>query len=264
MANNIHNFKEFSQIFESKVDKTNIIIGDSGTPIIANKSKFFTLLGKEGSEKTLWKGGMGVKWLKKAVSGYPVTSNIKNVAIKIGTNGGFNKSDDIKGLVSEIRRVFPSARLFAIQGSWGWGYNVNINPSKVKEYYDRFREEGVNVIDPPIGKVKDPHIPSLPVYTQIVTNLDNAITNQNNQVDDSNLTSNKFSSQIITRSGDSHKYRIENDHWLAKKDNQTRWYEITGADFKPGYQVSIDILDRENPNMRSKNAPKKKGGTQSS
>jgi hypothetical protein len=50
---------------------------------------------------------------------------------------------------------------------------------------------------------------------------------------------------------------VENDHWLAKKESQSRWYEITGADFKPAYQVSIDILDKENPNMRSKISPKK-------
>ena len=257
MATRIYDFENFSKIFESKGDGTSIIIGDSGTPIIAGKSKFVAMLGNEGSEKTLWKGGMGVKWLKDAVSKQPVNNAVKNVAIKIGTNGGFNKNDDIKGLVKELRRVFPSARLFALQGSWGWGYNVGISPAKVKDYYDKFKEEGVVVIDPPVGEVKDPHVPSLPVYTQIVTNLDNAISNQSGYpVQD--LTSGKASSQIIVRPKDPYKYKVENDHWLAKRDDQARWYEITGSDFKPEFQTSIDTLDTENPNLRSKNAPKRK------
>ena len=263
MATRIHDFEAFTQIFESKGDMTNIIIGDSGTPIIAGKSKFVTLLGDTGSEKNLWKVGMGVKWLKDAVSKYPVSPQVKNVAIKIGTNGGFNKADDVKGLVKELRRVFPSARLFALQGSWGWGNNVGITPDKVKAYYDKFRSEGVNVIDPPVGDVDDPHVSSLPVYNKIVTNLDNAITNQSGYSGTNNLTTGNVTSQVISRPGDPYKYKVENDHWLAKRDNQSRWYEISGADFKPGYQTSIDILDRENPNMRSKNAPKKSGSQSS-
>ena len=260
MEKRIHDFEGFTRIFESKGDGTSIVIGDSGTPIIAGKSKFLTLLGNIGSERSLWKVGMGVKWLKDAVSRYPVDSDVKNVAIKIGTNGGFNKSDDIKGLMTELRRVFPSARFFALQGSWGWGNNVGIKPDKVKAYYDKFRAEGVNVIDPPVGEVADPHVPSLPVYTQIATNLDKAITNQSGYSGSADLTTGKSVSQIISRPGDPYKYKVENDQWLAKKDSQSRWYELTGADFKPAYQISIDILDKENPNMRSKNAPKKSTG----
>jgi hypothetical protein len=257
MEKRIQDFDGFTRIFEAKGDGTSIVIGDSGTPIIAGKSKFLTLLGNTGTEKTLWKVGMGVKWLKDAVSKYPIDSDVKNVAIKIGTNGGFNKSDDVKGLMVELRRVFPSARFFALQGSWGWGNNVGISPVKVKAYYDKFREEGVNVIDPPVGEVTDPHVSSLPVYTQIATNLDKAITNQSGYSGASDLTSGKSTSQIISRPGDPYKYKVENDHWLAKKDSQSRWYEISGSDFKEPYQVSIDLLDKENPNMRSKNAPKR-------
>lgn len=251
MANKIHNFQEFSQIFESKGNNENIIIGDSGTPIISGKSKFFSMLGNEGSERTLWKSGMGVKWLKDAVSKHPIDPKVKNVAIKIGTNGGFNSSDDVKGLVSEVRRVFPSARIFALQGSWGWGNNIGISPIKVKAYYDKFRNEGVNVIDPPIGEVADPHVPNLPVYTEIVNNLDNQVTNP------SLVQQTKPEEGVIVRPGDPYKYKVEKDHWLAKRDEQSRWYEITGRDFKPEFQVSIDLLDKENPGIRTQNAPKK-------
>ena len=259
----IHNFESFNKIYESN-GGVNLIIGDSCTPIILKRAKSLDILGNVGSERTLWKSGMGVKWLKEAVSKYPVNSNIKNVVINIGTNGAFSPRDDIRGLVAEIRRVFPSAKLFVVQGSWGWGYNKNVTSDKVKTYYDRFKTEGVNVIEPPIGNVKDPHT-DLPVYTEIGAAIDKAIASDGTQRI-SPETSQGQASQvgqatgaIISRSGDPYKYKVENDHWLAKKDSQARWYEITGADFKPAYQVSIDTLDNENPNLRSKDAPKKSG-----
>ncbi len=202
---------------------------------------------------------MGVKWLKDAVSKYQVTPSVKDVVINIGTNGAFNPKDDIKGLMTELRRVFPQAKFCVIQGSWGWGYNVSITEDKVKKYYDIFRAEGVTVIEPPIGKVKDPHT-NLPVYDVIAKAIDGWITNQSGYIQTTDLSKgNSATSQIISRPGDPYRYKVENDHWLAKKDSQARWYEITGADFKPPYQVSIDILDKENPNMRSKSAPKRSG-----
>ena len=265
MGVRIHNFESFNKIYESN-GGVNLIIGDSCTPIILKRAKSLDILGNVGSERTLWKSGMGVKWLKEAVSKYPVNSNIKNVVINIGTNGAFSPRDDIRGLVAEIRRVFPSAKLFVVQGSWGWGYNKNVTSDKVKTYYDRFKTEGVNVIEPPIGNVKDPHT-DLPVYTEIGAAIDKAIASGGTQRI-SPETSQGQASQvsqvtgaIISRSGDPYKYKVENDHWLAKKDSQARWYEITGSDFKPAYQVSIDTLDNENPNLRSKDAPKRSGAT---
>ena len=267
MRNRIHNFESFSKIYESN-GGVNLIIGDSCTPIILKRAKSLDVLGNVGSERTLWKSGMGVKWLKEAVSKYPVNSNIKNVVINIGTNGAFSPKDDVRGLVAEIRRVFPSAKLFVVQGSWGWGYNKNVTPDKVKTYYDRFKAEGVIVIEPPIGNVKDPHT-DLPVYTQIGAAIDQAIqTGGSQRISPDNTTTasqgqtsstGSVVGAIISRPGDPYKYKVENDHWLAKKDSQARWYEITGSDFKAPYQVSIDILDNENPNMRTKNAPKRSG-----
>ena len=215
------------------------------------------MLGNTGSEETLWKSGMGVKWLKTAVSKHPVDTKVKDVVINIGTNGAFSPNDDIKGLMTELRRVFPQAKFCVVQGSWGWGNNVSVTADKVKTYYNRFKAEGVTVIEPPIGKVSNPHT-NLPVYDTIAKEIDGLVTNQSGYVAPTDLSKgNSTTSQIISRSGDPYKYKVESDHWLAKKDSQSRWYEITGADFKPPYQVSIDTLDKENPNMRSKSAPKK-------
>ena len=257
MENRIHNFESFISLNESKSDGTSIIIGDSCTPNIFRRSKTLTMLGTNGSEESLWKSGMGVKWLKSAVSKHPVETKVKDVVINIGTNGGFSPNDDIKGLVSELRRVFPQAKFSVIQGSWGWGNNVSVTADKVKTYYGRFKAEGVTVIEPPIGKVADPHT-NLPVYDTIAKEIDGLVTNQSGYIVPTDLRKgNPATSQIISRTGDSYTYKVEGDHWLAKKDSQSRWYEITGADFKPTYQVSIDTLDKENPNMRSNNAPKK-------
>lgn len=151
-----------------------IIIGDSQTPFIKKQSSEIQMLGSVGGENVLWKGGMGLKWLKNAVSNYPVTKDIKNVVINIGTNGGFNPNDDIDGLVNELKRVFPNAKLFVVKGSWGWGGNKNVTESKVNAYYKKFENEGVEIINPAIGSVKDPHA-NLPIYKEIGKSIDNAL-----------------------------------------------------------------------------------------
>ncbi len=159
---------------ESKKDDLNIIIGDSQTPFIARQSKKIKMLGQTGGENVLWKGGMGLSWLKNAVSKYPVNSEVDNVIINIGTNGGFNSKDDISGLVKELKRVFPKAKLFVVKGSWGWGGNKSVTESKVNSYYDKFAEEGVKIINPAIGSVKDPH-GNLPIYIEIGKSIDSKI-----------------------------------------------------------------------------------------
>jgi hypothetical protein len=61
-----------------------IIVGDSQTPFITRQSKKVKMLGSVGGENVLWKGGMGLSWLKGAVSKYPITKDVKNVVINIG------------------------------------------------------------------------------------------------------------------------------------------------------------------------------------
>jgi hypothetical protein len=64
-------------------------------------------------------------------------------------------------------------------------------------------------------------------------------------------------SGIIKREGDPYEYKVESDNWLAKRTGTQKWFNITGADFKPAYQKSIDILDTENPKLRTANALKR-------
>lgn len=152
---------------------SNIVIGDSQTPYVANGSSKFDLISTKGSESSLWLGGIGLSWLLKAVKKHPGSKSVKNIAICIGTNGGFNSKDDISGLVLELKDKFPNADLFAIQGSWGWGGVSNVKEDKVRKYYKRFQDQGVEVIEPPIGKI-EPH-GNKPIYKTIGKNLDEKI-----------------------------------------------------------------------------------------
>lgn len=151
----------------------NILIGDSQTPYVARNSKNFKLISPTGSESSLWKGGMGLSWLLGAVSKFEISPDVRNVGIVIGTNGGFNPKDNISGLMTELKRVFPNAKFYAIKGSWGWGGNKNITESKVNDYYSKFASQGAKVIATPIGAV-EPHA-NLPVYAKIGTELDSNV-----------------------------------------------------------------------------------------
>ena len=157
-------------ILDDKNIKSNIVIGDSQTPYVANGSSKFSLISDKGSKRSLWLGGMGLNWLLDAVENHPGSKKVKNIAICIGTNGAFSSKDNIPGLVSELRNKFPRANLFAIQGSWGWGGLKNIKEEKVKKYYQKFKDQRVEVIDPPIGKI-EPH-GNKPIYKTIGSELD--------------------------------------------------------------------------------------------
>jgi hypothetical protein len=151
-----------------------IIIGDSQTPFIAKQSQKIKILGSVGGENVLWKGGMGLKWLKEAVTKYPVSKDVSNVVINIGTNGGFNLKDDISGLVNQLKRVFPNSKLYVVKGSWGWGGNKDKTISQIDSYYNKFKDNSVIVLNTAIGSVNDPH-GNLPIYKEIGKEIDKTI-----------------------------------------------------------------------------------------
>ena len=161
---------------DNNVDKNkNYIIGDSQSPIIDRNSKKASLINKTGSEQSLWKGGMGLGWLKSAVENYKVSTDVNTIIINIGTNGKFNVKNDIKGLVSAIKDKFPNAKLLAVKGSWGWGGNANVTTNDVNKYYDIFKKYGVKVLGNAIGKTTNPH-KNLPIYAKIGQEIDKNIT----------------------------------------------------------------------------------------
>ena len=151
----------------------NIVIGDSQAPFVANGSADFELISSKGSEESLWLGSKTLNWLLSALNKHKGSSKVKNIAIVIGTNGAFNPNDNISGLIDELKLKFPNANLFVVQGSWGWGGLTNMSESKVRKYYNKFKDLGVTVIEPPIGKI-EPH-GNKPVYKTIGLSLDNKV-----------------------------------------------------------------------------------------
>jgi hypothetical protein len=157
------------------VDKSkNYIIGDSQTPLIDRNSQKANRIGEQGGMQNLWEGGKSLSWLKQAVDKYPITADVNSIIINIGTNGGFNASEDVSGLVSSIRLKFPNAKLYAVKGSWGWGGNKNVTQQKVDIYYDKFSKSGVTLIPTPIGVTSNPHN-NIPVYATIGREIDSLI-----------------------------------------------------------------------------------------
>ena len=173
----VSNKKGGTRKASAKVDKSkNYVIGDSQSPYIDWGSEKVSVIGKKGNlgaEEFLWLGGKDLKWLKGALEKYAVSPDVNSITINIGTNGGFNQNDDLAGLVELVKQKFPNAQLLAVQGSWGWGGNAKITEQQLRNYYKRFKDLGVEVIEPPIGAI-EPH-GNKPVYKTIGASLDKAI-----------------------------------------------------------------------------------------
>lgn len=153
----------------------NIIIGDSQSPYVDWGSQSFNLISPTGGQSSLWLGGKTLSWLVDAVRVYRGDTLVTGVAICIGTNGGFNKNDKISELVTECKLKFPNSKLYVVQGSWGWGGVSNKTESVVRDYYKKFSELGVVVVEPPIGNI-EPH-GRKPIYKEIGKNLDSLVKN---------------------------------------------------------------------------------------
>jgi hypothetical protein len=161
--------KEVKKVLPQK----NIIIGDSQSPFVDWGSADFNLISTVGGQSSLWLGGKTLGWLLEAVKVYPGDTTVTGVAIVVGTNGGFNKSDKISELVTECKLKFPNSKFYVVQGSWGWGGVSNKTEKQVRDYYLKFAELGVQVVEPPIGKI-EPH-GRKPIYKIIGKNLDSLV-----------------------------------------------------------------------------------------
>lgn len=144
----------------------NIIIGDSQTPYVDRNSK------KVERVVGLWKGGIAITDLIKMVQRYKVSPNVQNVFLCIGTNDLY-VDKGIDKLFKSIWITFPNAKIYVIQGSWGWGGVTHTKYDKIKKYYKRYQELGGTIIEPPIGK-GDPHC-DCPVYKKIGEAIDNIL-----------------------------------------------------------------------------------------
>jgi hypothetical protein len=80
--------------------------------------------------------------------------------------------------MNTIKRTFPNSTIYIIQGSWGWGHVKKYNLSSVLQYYQKFKQFGGEIIDPPIG-YGDPHRDKK-TYKTIIKKIESLI-NKNNE-----------------------------------------------------------------------------------
>jgi hypothetical protein len=153
----------------------NLLMGDSQTPDVDAKSNKFSRLKPTGGPGSLWQSGWFASDLLADINAFPVSPQVKNIALCIGTNGGFG-NDNISGLINAVKTKFPNAKIFVIQGSWGWGNNAGISESKVDAYYAKYTSLGVTLINPKIGYSINHPNSTTPSFTLIGKNLDNAIS----------------------------------------------------------------------------------------
>ena len=118
-----------------------IIIGDSQSNYIALNSKEATLY------LPLYKVGIGLSGLNKLVTKNTVKAETKFVFISIGVNDNYKYLNI--GFEKNLKRVFPNAKFYLVQGSYGWGNAKHFN-------YNYYKNFNFSIISPGIG-YGDPH-----------------------------------------------------------------------------------------------------------
>lgn len=159
----------------SGTTKKNIIIGDSQVPYVDMNTTKAERISNNGGKASLWEGGKSVSWLISALNEYPVSPDVSNVVIVIGTNGGFGKymNDNVPLLFKRLREKFPNAKFLAVKGSYGIGTLKNITDQDVENYYRKFSDQGATIIEPGIGKI-EPH-GNRPIYKKIGAAIDSLL-----------------------------------------------------------------------------------------
>ena len=143
-----------------------ILIGDSQTYLLAKHSTKIKRVPK------LTQPGIGVVQLTSKVSSYPVSPYVNSVSVCIGVNDGY-KDRGVQKLLVRIKNTFPNAKIFIIQGSWGWGRVTKANQNTLDKYYKQYTDSGCILISPAIGK-GDPH-KDKNVYKIIMKSLESQI-----------------------------------------------------------------------------------------
>ena len=150
----------------SLYSQQNILIGDSQTYYLARHST------KIKRVPQLSQSGIGVLQLTAKIRLYPVSPQVNSVSLCIGVNDGY-KDRGIKQLLVRTKNTFPNAKIYIIQGSWGWGRVVKSNQNTLNIYYKQYINSGCILISPAIGR-GDPH-KNKNIYKIIMKSLENQI-----------------------------------------------------------------------------------------
>ncbi len=97
------------------------------------------------------------------------------------TTSELNSSETSAKESIDVKSKFPSAKIFVIQGTWGWtavpgttGLK-NITEAEVDAYYRKYTNLGATLINPKIGYYPSHPDYRTPSFALIGKNLDNAI-----------------------------------------------------------------------------------------
>jgi hypothetical protein len=143
-----------------------ILIGDSQTYYLSRHST------KIKRVPQLSQSGIGVLQLTAKIRLYPVSPQVNSVSLCIGVNDGY-KDRGVKELLVRIKNTFPNAKIFIIQGSWGWSTVKKANQNTLNKYYKQYINSGCILISPAIGR-GDPHRDKN-VYKIIMKSLESQI-----------------------------------------------------------------------------------------
>lgn len=157
-------------IFSYVPTQEHVLIGDSQTQFIAKHTQ------KIQRASGLCIGGIGVNELTVRINHKKVNPNVKSVFISIGVNDGY-VDKGITSMITSIRRIYPNAKLYVIQGSWGWGRVRNKKLQHLQKYYQTFVSQGCKLISTPIG-YGDPH-QDKKSYRKIATECEQEILTKN-------------------------------------------------------------------------------------
>jgi hypothetical protein len=129
----------------------NVVIGDS---ISIGVDGAYTNISGITSPVLLNKSGEPARWLLSQLNLIRTPYNdVKNVVLSIGSNNAWNLTSTDTLLAEQIRRVFPYATKWILNGNYGWG-SLKVGradwPSKINTYINFYRSKGFNVV----GSVK--------------------------------------------------------------------------------------------------------------
>lgn len=176
-----------TKVEDIKNDTKNIIIGDSITPHLTKAAGTGFSSGPKAlsisdySGVGLWYGGIGLTGIQKMADSYKtVHPKVKNVVITIGTNG-YGGTGGVSALATNLKRIFPNAKLFVCQGAYGLGWKSTPYSSLSKytdkyinTFYKAFTDAGITVVPYPIkDTVTEVHTPNVPVYKKWVSFINN-------------------------------------------------------------------------------------------
>lgn len=144
----IYTIESFKKPINKNIDKCrmrNFIIGDSHAVGIGSLIKNVVV------DSRIANSGWTLSNLLSNLNKYPIREDVCRVFISIGTNGAFDKSDNILGLILSVENKFPNAEIFIIKGSYGWGGNKKVKKEYYDDYYYKFKSHGIKILENELG-----------------------------------------------------------------------------------------------------------------